>query len=94
MHWASSIGASDYVELLLKIGAKIDLPDIEGKMPLHWAVCGGQNNEVIISFLLQFMVLEMAFIKPTNMAMFHRKMCLWFKGFVTPPTTSILTSLT
>ena len=51
IHWASSIGASDYVELLLKIGAKIDLPDIEGKMPLHWAVCGGQNNEVIITFL-------------------------------------------
>ena len=38
LHWAASIGAADYVELLLKIGANANLPDAEGKLPLHWAL--------------------------------------------------------
>lgn len=50
LHWAASIGASSYVALLLKNGAKPDAPDVEGKIPLHWACSFDEsavaNNEV------------------------------------------------
>ena len=48
LHWAASIGAADYVELLLKIGANANLPDAEGKLPLHWALSlqKSQNEKV------------------------------------------------
>ena len=54
LHWAASIGAADYVELLLKIGANANLPDAEGKLPLHWALSlqKSQNeNDKVWTFL-------------------------------------------
>ena len=30
-------GFYEYVSLLLKHGARVALPDVEGKTPLHWA---------------------------------------------------------
>lgn len=41
LHWAASQGFHEYVKLLLKNGAKISLPDVEGKTPLHWASSSG-----------------------------------------------------
>ena len=32
-----SQGFYEYVSLLLKHGARVALPDVEGKTPLHWA---------------------------------------------------------
>ena len=58
LHWAASIGAADYVELLLKIGANANLPDAEGKLPLHWALSlqKSQNEKVwtLLHFLQNF----------------------------------------
>ena len=54
LHWAASIGAADYVEMLLKMGAKPDLSDVEGKLPLHWAVSvqkSRENDEVRMASL-------------------------------------------
>ena len=49
LHWAAiataSKEAAGNIQLLLKRGAKTDLSDVEGKVPLHWAVCSA-NDEV------------------------------------------------
>ena len=56
LHWAASIGAADYVELLLKIGANANLPDAEGKLPLHWALSlqKSQDENEKVFFLYKF----------------------------------------
>mgnify|MGYP001374226665 FL=1 len=39
LHWAAANGGpAEYIQLLLKKGAKTDMQDAEGKTPLHWAV--------------------------------------------------------
>ncbi|HVW99661.1 MAG TPA: ankyrin repeat domain-containing protein [Candidatus Babeliaceae bacterium] len=39
----------DIVELLIKAGANINLPDKTGKMPLHWAISSPSITKILIS---------------------------------------------
>ena len=50
MHWAAANGGpAEYIQLLLKKGAKTDMQDAEGKTPLHWAVAS--DHQVFQKFL-------------------------------------------
>ena len=42
---ACKFGNSGLVELLLKSGADLDVTDSDGKPPLYWASCNGDNDE-------------------------------------------------
>ena len=57
LHWAAANGGpAEYIQLLLKKGAKTDMQDAEGKTPLHWAVAS--DHQVFQKFLF-CMYLEM-----------------------------------
>lgn len=43
LHYASTVDKDgDFVELLLKFGARADIPDLEGYLPIHYAAAFGQ----------------------------------------------------
>ncbi|GFR05473.1 ANK_REP_REGION domain-containing protein [Trichonephila clavata] len=46
---ASNIGRSDIIELLLSKGASVNVRDIDGKTPLHYAAFTGKGVELILS---------------------------------------------
>ena len=51
LHWAAANGGpAEYIQLLLKKGAKTDMQDAEGKTPLHWAVTSDRQVYNISSF--------------------------------------------
>ncbi len=55
MHLASAVGGVALIELIILNGARTDLTDFEGRLPLHWATT--YKGTKIISLLLKVSLL-------------------------------------
>ena len=51
MHLASSVGGVALIELMILNGARTDVRDFEGRLPIHWAAMQKKSSKVIAVLL-------------------------------------------
>lgn len=70
LHWSAYYNNPEHVKLLIKHDSNIGIPDVEGKIPLHWAANHKDPSAVhtVRCILVSTMVLlaPMAFPKTVN----------------------------
>ncbi|XP_070314514.1 inversin isoform X3 [Odocoileus virginianus] len=72
LHWSAYYNNPEHVKLLIKHDSNIGIPDVEGKIPLHWAANHKDPSAVhTVRCILAMHRLSISFWKEINLEPFH-----------------------